>query len=48
MYIRSASDAFDIFAVAEFFKSVAFKTTTVIGSNAPRRSVIRKIFLLKI
>ena len=44
MQIGSASDAYDIFTIAECFIFVALKTTTVIGSNAPRRSVIRKIF----
>ena len=44
MQIRSASNAFYVFAVAEFLKFVAFETTAVIGFNALWRSVIRKIF----
>ena len=42
--IRCASDAFYSFAGAKFFKIVAFKTATVIGSDGPWCSVVRAKF----
>ena len=44
MLTRETTYAFNVFGTAEVFKFVAFEATTVVGSDAPWRSVVCEVF----